>query len=141
MSAPGPGRGGAAVDHERDPFEYAVIRLVPRVERGELINVGVLLYCQRRDYLGARTRLDPDRARALDPRVDLDAVRAALHGWEVACGGGPEGGPAAARMKRGERFRWLTAPRSTIVQAGPVHTGLTDDPAAQLERLFEVLVR
>jgi hypothetical protein len=125
----------------RDPFEYAVIRLVPRIERGEQINVGVLLYCQRRDYLGARVHLDPDRLRALDRDADLDAVRAALRGWETTCRGGPAGGPAAARMRPGERFRWLTAPRSTIIQAGPVHTGLTEDPEAELTRLFDLLVR
>jgi hypothetical protein len=125
----------------RDPFEYAVIRLVPRVERGEQINVGVVLYCQRRDYLGARTHLDPERLRALDPDADPDAVRAALHAWETTCLGGPAGGPAAERMRLGERFRWLTAPRSTMVQSGPVHTGLTDDPAGELDRLLDLLVR
>ncbi|MGH3647176.1 MAG: DUF3037 domain-containing protein [Micromonosporaceae bacterium] len=122
----------------RDPFEYAVIRLVPRVERGELVNVGVVLYCQRRDFLAARTHLDEPRVRALDPTVDLAAVREALHSWEHTCAEGTAGGEP---MRPGECFRWLTAPRSTILQAGPVHTGLTTDPAADLDRLLTLLVR
>jgi hypothetical protein len=130
-------RGGRGM---KEPFEYAVIRVVPRIERGEQINVGVILYCQNRDYLAARTHLAADRLRALDPRIDLDEVRAALEPWEKTCVGGPAGGPAAG-MRPGERFRWLTAPRSTIIQAGPVHTGLTDDPAAELAHLLDVLVR
>lgn len=124
----------------RQPFEYAAIRVVPRVERGELINVGVVLYCQSRDFLGARTALDPDRLRALDPGVDLDAVAAVLQAWETTCAGGAGSGPAG-EMRLGERFRWLTAPRSTVVQPGPVHSGLTEDPAAELDRLLELLVR
>ena len=121
----------------RTPFEYAVIRLMPRVERGELINVGVLLYCQQRDFLGARTHLDAARARALAPDLDLLEVAAALGSWDRTCGGD---GPAH-RMSLGERFRWLAAPRSTMIQAGPVHTGLTADPAADLDRLVDTLVR
>ncbi|MGH3716401.1 MAG: DUF3037 domain-containing protein [Micromonosporaceae bacterium] len=122
----------------RDPFEYAVIRLIPRIERGEQVNVGVVLYCQRRDFLAARTHLDEDRVRALDPSVDLTAVHAALRSWEHTCQEGTAGGE---RMKPGECFRWLTAPRSTIVQSGPVHTGLTADPGADLERLLDLMVR
>ncbi|HEY3010300.1 MAG TPA: DUF3037 domain-containing protein [Micromonosporaceae bacterium] len=124
----------------REPFAYAVIRVLPRVERGEQINVGVLLYCQGRDYLAARTHLDAARLRVLDPAADVDAVAASLRRWEEICAGGPGAGPAGA-LRIGERFGWLTAPRSTIVQAGPVHTGLTDDPAAELDRLVDVLVR
>lgn len=132
----------------RELFEYAIIRVVPRVERGELVNVGVVLYCQSRDYLAARTALDPDRLRALDPGIDLGEVRTALDAWETTCVGGSargsdsasDGGPAA-RLRLGERFRWLTAPRSTIIQTGPVHTGLTTDPDAELARLLDLLVR
>jgi Protein of unknown function (DUF3037) len=124
----------------REPFVYASVRLVPRIERGELVNVGVTLYCQNRDFLGCRTYVDPARLRALDPGLDLDAVRGALDAWETTCAGGPGSGPAG-EMALGERFRWLTAPRSTIVQPGPVHTGLTDDPATELDRLLDVLVR
>jgi hypothetical protein len=121
----------------RVPYEYAVIQAVPRIERGELINVGVLLYCQRYDFLRARTHLDAARLRALDPGADVDAVGAALGSWENTC----QGAGAAHEMTQGERFRWLVAPRSTILRAGPVHMGLADDPQAELERLTDLLVR
>ncbi|GAA3038792.1 DUF3037 domain-containing protein [Streptosporangium longisporum] len=122
----------------KDVYEYAVIRVVPRVERGELINAGVLLYCQPRGYLCARIELDEARLRALDSGVDLDGVRDALGAYRLSCDG--EAGPLAAEPLGG-RFRWLTAPRSTIVQTGPVHAGLTADPEAELERLVAHLVR
>jgi len=121
----------------RVPYEYAIIQAVPRVERGELINVGVLLYCQRLDFLAARTELSEARLLALDPQADLSAIGAALASWNRTCAG--DG--AAREMKQGERFRWLVAPRSTILRAGPVHMGLAEDPAAELERLVELLVR
>ncbi|MFK4042394.1 DUF3037 domain-containing protein [Nonomuraea wenchangensis] len=122
----------------RDVYEYAVIRVIPKIERGEQINVGVLLYCQPRGYLCARVELDAARLRALDPAADVDAVRRALTAYELACGERP--GPLAAEPLGG-RFRWLTAPRSTIVQSGPVHVGLTADPDTELARLFDKLVR
>lgn len=122
----------------RIPFEYAVIRVMPRIERGELINVGVILYCQQRDYLAVRTRLDPARLLVLDPEADVAALEVALHAWETTCDGGS--GSAAARMKQGERFRWMIAPRSTIIQPGPVHMGLTDDPVAEHQHLLDRLV-
>lgn len=118
------------------PFEYAVVRVVPRVERGESINAGVLVYCPALEFLGARTHLDADRLRALDPAADLAAIGAALDALSATCAGD---GPAAAE-RIGQRFRWLTAPRSTVVQPGPVHTGLTSDPEAELARLFALLV-
>ena len=117
-------------------FEYALIRVVPRVERGETINVGVIVYAQAYRYLCARIELDERRLLAVDPAVDLDAVRTALSAFEKACTAGPLAG-----RPLGERFRWLTAPRSTIVQPGPVHSGLTADPAAELAHLFDTLVR
>jgi hypothetical protein len=117
-------------------FEYALVRVVPRVERGEAINVGVIVYCQAYRYLCARIELDERRLLAVDPAVDLDAVRTALSAFEKACSEGP-----LADRPLGERFRWLTAPRSTIVQPGPVHSGLTADPAAELAHLFDTLVR
>ncbi len=120
----------------RIPYEYAVIQAVPRIERGELFNVGVLLYCQRLDFLAARTHLSEQRLRALDPQADVTAVGAALAAWETTC----TGAGAAGDMKQGERFRWLVAPRSTILRAGPVHMGLTADPAAELDRLLTLLV-
>lgn len=120
-------------------FEYAALRIVPRVERGESMNVGVVLYCRALDYLGCRTHLDDRRLLALDPSLDLEGVRASLKGVEAVCCGGERAGQAAAEPP-GRRFRWLTAPRSTIVQPGPVHAGLTADPAAELERLLGLLV-
>lgn len=122
------------------PFEYAVLRAAPRVERGEFVNVGVLLYCRERDFLRAVWEVDPDRLRALDPSVDLDAVCASLEHIRAICAGESSGGPAAA-TSLGERFRWLTAPRSTVVHAGPIHAGLTTDPPAELDRLLSRLVR
>ncbi|GAA2460958.1 DUF3037 domain-containing protein [Streptomyces macrosporus] len=124
----------------RDVFEYAVLRVVPRVERGELINAGIVLYCRARSFVAARIHLDEDRLRALDPNVDVEGVRAALHAVECVCHGGAAAGQAAAD-DAGRRFRWLVAPRSTVVQPGPVHTGLTADPEAEAERLLRVLVR
>ena len=121
----------------KTPYEYAVIQAVPRIERGEVINVGVLLYSQRHDFLAARTHLHPERLFALDPGADLEAIRAALASWERMC----IGDGASADMKLGERFRWLAAPRSTILRAGPVHMGLAEDPSAELDRLLELLVR
>jgi hypothetical protein len=120
----------------RVPYEYAVIQAVPRVERGEVINVGVVLYCQLRDFLAARTHLDAERLLALDPDADSDAIRAALGAWETTC----TDADASRGMTLGERFRWLVAPRSTILRAGPVHMGLTENPAAELDRLLTLLV-
>ncbi|MFR9797355.1 DUF3037 domain-containing protein [Streptomyces sp. MS06] len=129
------GQGGG-----RDVFEYALLRVVPRVERGECINAGVLLYCRAHAYVGARTHLDEARLLALDPEADTAAVRAALGAVERVCRGGEPAGQAA-EDDAGRRFRWLVAPRSTVVQPGPVHTGLTADPAAEAERLLALLVR
>ena len=124
----------------RDPFEYAVLRVVPRVDRGESMNAGVLLYCQARSFLGARVHLDVDRLRALDPGADPAAVEQALRHAAGVCAADPSVGPAGEEDP-GRRFRWLTAPRSTIVQPGPVHAGLTANPAAELDRLLDLLVR
>ncbi|AKN73535.1 hypothetical protein QR97_30640 [Streptomyces sp. PBH53] len=129
------GQGG-----DRDVFEYAVLRVVPRVERGECINAGVVVYCRARGYVGARTHLDEARLLALDPAADVAGVRAALGAVERHCAGGEQAGQAAGD-DAGRRYRWLIAPRSTIVQPGPVHTGLTADPAAETERLLDLLVR
>lgn len=123
----------------RHAFEYAVLRVVPRVERGELMNAGVLLYCRPLDYLGSRIWLDDDRLRALDPDADPDQVRRALQAAADICGGAPDAGPPA-REDLGKRFRWLTAPRSTVIQPGPVHTGLTTDPDGDADRLLRSLV-
>lgn len=121
-------------------FEYAALRVVPRVERGESMNVGVIVYCQARDFLGCRLHLDPERLRALDPGLDLDGVRSALDAVKCTCEGGRHAGQAGDEPP-GSRFRWLTAPRSTVIQTGAVHAGLTGDPAAELDRLLDALVR
>ncbi|MFF9030180.1 DUF3037 domain-containing protein [Streptomyces iakyrus] len=130
-------RGGP---RDRHVYEYAVLRVVPRIERGECVNAGILVYCRAEAYVGARTHLDETRLLALDPGVDVAGVRAALSAVESLCAGGSAAGQAASDDP-GRRFRWLVAPRSTIVQPGPVHTGLTTDPAAETERLLDLLVR
>ena len=116
-------------------FEYALIRVVPRIDRGESINVGVIVYSKSFRYLKTRIELNENRLRVLDPGTDIDAVRGALSAFGRACTEGPLAGQTL-----GERFRWLTAPRSAIVQPGPVHAGITDDPGADLDRLFATLV-
>ena len=116
-------------------FEYALIRVVPRVERGEAINVGAIVYSKAYRYLCARIVLSEERLLALAPSVDLDAVRAGLLAFSRACSEGP-----LASQPIGDRFRWLTAPRSTMVQPGPVHSGLTSDPAAELDRVVSTEV-
>ncbi len=121
------------------PFSYAIFRLVPRIERGEQINVGVVLFSRPLDFLGARTRLDEERATALWPELDADAVRPHLAALERIAAGDPGAGPIA-RLEASKRFHWLVAPSSTIVQPSEVHTGVCDDPAAELEHLFAELV-
>ncbi|GAB3475295.1 DUF3037 domain-containing protein [Nocardiopsis coralliicola] len=120
-------------------YEYAPIRVVPRLERGEQVNAGVIVYSQAARFLGARCVLDAGRLRALDPGADVEGVRKALAAVEMVCRGGAEAGPARTEPA-GRRFRWLTAPRSTIVQPGPVHSGLAADPAAELDRLAAALL-
>ncbi|MFD9337623.1 DUF3037 domain-containing protein [Streptomyces sp. NPDC060028] len=125
---------------KRDVFEYALVRVVPRMERGECFNAGVIVYCRAHSYVAARTHLDEAKLLALDPKADVAGVRAALRAVEGVCTGGEQAGQAAGDDP-GRRFRWLIAPRSTVVQPGPVHTGLTADPAAEVERLLDLLVR
>jgi hypothetical protein len=120
----------------RHPFVYALLRAVPRVDRGEAINVGAVLYCKPLRFLGCRTALDAERLRALDPAVDVTEVERALRAVEKAC----DGSAGGLSDDIGKRFHWLTAPRSTVVQPGPVHTGVTADPAAELDRLVRRLV-
>ena len=115
-------------------YEWAVLRVVPRVERGEFVNVGVVVYCRALDYLGVATTADLGRALALDPGLDVEGVRAHLDAVRAVCEGAPDSG-ANGRRAPGERFRWLVAPRSTVVQPSPVHTGITEDPAAELTDL------
>ena len=123
----------------REPFQYAVVRIVPRVERGEALNAGVVLFCRPRRFLGARTELDVRALAALAPECDAEELRAQLETVEAVAAGAEAGGAVAA-LPQSERFHWLTAPASTIVQPSAVHTGLTDDPARELEHLFASLV-
>jgi len=123
----------------KQPYQYVVLRCVPRVDREEFVNVGVVLYCEAATYLDARWSVDADRLRALDPQVDVDQVCEALTFVEGVCAGDERGG-AAARAPMGQRFGFLKAPRSTMLQPGPVHGGVTTDPARQLEHLLERFV-
>ena len=129
----------AGRDH-RAPFQYAVLRVVPHVERGEQINAGVVLFCRPRRYLGARTELDERLLAALAPGCDAAEVRALLAVVEAVAAGDAASGGAVAALPRSERFHWLTAPSSTVVQPSPVHTGVTDDPARELDHLFMTAV-
>ncbi len=124
----------------RAAYDYALIRVVPRVERGEFVNVGVVLSCKGGDFLEARIELDEARLRALDPGVDLDTVRSHLAAFAAICAGGASAGPIGKLPQR-ERFHWLTAPRSTMIQTSPMHTGRCADPAAAIERLLDTMVR
>jgi hypothetical protein len=122
-----------------DAFQYAIWRVVPSVERGEALNVGVVVYCRRRQFLAARVLIDEDRLRALSPELEIDAVRRHLDGMVRVASGDPAGGAIAA-LPQSERFGWLTAASSTIVQPSPIHTGLCSAPEAVLDRLYTRLV-
>lgn len=124
----------------RAPFEYALVRVVPRVERGERFNAGVIVFSRPRRFLGARTALDEAVLRAIAPGCDPGEVRSHLDAIERIARGDPDGGPIAA-LSASERFHWLVSPTSTIVQPSAVHTGLTHDPEATLAHLFETLVQ
>jgi Protein of unknown function (DUF3037) len=123
----------------RPSFDYAVVRVVPRVEREEFVNAGVILFCSEADFLAARVQLPRERLRALAPEVDLDLVASHLEVIPRIAAGGEGSGPIG-RLSRRERWHWLVAPRSTVIQVGPVHGGLCDDATAALDRLFERLV-
>jgi DUF3037 family protein len=124
---------------ERRPFQYAVLRVVPRVERGECVNAAVVLFCRQKGFLEVRTALDDARLMALAPGIDVAAVRAHLRALERVAAGDPKAG-ALARLDQSERFHWIVAPSSTIVQPSPVHTGFCDDPDAELDHLVATLV-
>jgi hypothetical protein len=124
---------------ERTSFDYAVLRVVPRVDREEFINAGVIVFCVAKDFLAARVELDEQRLRALDPDVDVASVREHLEAFPRICAGGPDSGPIG-KLPVKERWHWLVAPRSTVVQVSPVHSGLTDSPRAALDRLVEQMV-
>jgi hypothetical protein len=127
----------------REPFEYAVLRVVPQVERGEAVNVGVVVFCRTKRFLDARIELGARQTAALSALqqdLDLEAVRAHLDSTQKVVAGDPEGGPLA-KLDAPERFRWVTAPSSTMIQPSDVHGGVTEDPARSIEDLFERLVR
>jgi hypothetical protein len=120
-------------------FDYAVVRVVPRVEREEFINAGVILFCAARAFLGCRLALNEGRLLGLAPTVDLAAVRQHLAAFAAVCDGQPGAGPIA-QLSPSERFHWLVAPRSTMLQTSPMHAGLCDDPARALDHLFASVV-
>lgn len=122
------------------PYQYVVLRCVPRVDREEFVNLGVVVFCQATDLLAVAWHVDEQRLAALWPQLPIDAVHEAMAFVDGVCAGDPRGG-AAARQPVSQRFGFLKAPRSTVVQPGPVHGGLSADPLAELARLLEVLVR
>ncbi len=120
-------------------YDYAVIRLVPRVDREEFVNVGVVVSCPAQDFLEAAIEIDPARIAAIDPTLDLDLIGRHLRSIECICRGGQAAG-AIGKLSARERFRWLAAPRSTVIQFSPAHTGRCDDPRSLLARLMAQLV-
>ncbi|HKR66928.1 MAG TPA: DUF3037 domain-containing protein [Thermoanaerobaculia bacterium] len=125
---------------ERFAFDYAVVRVVPRVDRGEFVNAGVILFSSTRGFLESRIELDRERLKTLAPSVDLAVVESYLESIPKICAGGGEAGSIGALPQRA-RFHWLVAPRSTIIQTSDVHSGVHEDPKAALDALFEKLVR
>ena len=123
----------------RNAFQYAIVRVLPRVERGECLNVGIVLLCRPRRFLGARIALDESRLAAFAPDLDPATIRPHLDAIERVAAGDPAAGPIA-RLGQAERFHWLVAPSSTVIQASDVHSGLCDDPALELEHLVATLV-
>ncbi len=125
---------------ERKDFQYTILRIVPRIERGECINAGVVLFCRQLRFLGIRLGLDQARLHALAPDLDPVTIQPHLDAIAAVVAGDPSGGPLA-RLSPSERFGWVAAISSTVIQPSEVHTGLTDDPAATLQHLFEALVK
>jgi hypothetical protein len=123
----------------RNSFDYAIVRVVPRVERGEFLNAGVILFCRTRRFLAAQVELDEARLHVLDPSCDYDGIRRQLATIPLICAGGAESGPIG-QLPIAERFHWLVSPRSTVIQTSPVHSGLCTNPALTLERLMATLV-
>jgi hypothetical protein len=123
----------------RNAFQYAIVRIMPRIERGECLNVGVILLCRPRRFLGARIALDTGRLAAFAPDLDPATIRPHLQAIERIAAGDPAAGPIG-RLGNAERFHWLVAPSSTIIQPSEVHTGLCDDPASELDHLVTTLV-
>jgi hypothetical protein len=125
--------------HAPNSYDYALIQLVPSVERGECLNVGVILFCRTLGFLGARVHLNTGRALALFPNLDLAVIQQQLDDMILISQGGPEAGQLG-KMSQSERFHWLVSPRSTVIQISPVHEGVCDDPEAALEHLLKTMV-
>jgi hypothetical protein len=123
----------------RNAFQYAIVRVVPDIARGEFVNAGVVLLCRTKRFLGARVGLDPARLAAIAPGLPAEAVQAHLEAVVRIASGDPDGGPIA-RLGLAERFHWLVAPSSTTIQVSEAHTGLCHDPAVELDHLFAALV-
>lgn len=136
----GDGSASKGASAARQPFEYAIVRVIPRVERGEGVNAGIVLMCRPRRFLAAAMALDEALVTALAPDCDLPDVRAHLDLIVAIAAGDPDAGPIAG-LTLAERFHWLVSPSSTIIQPSPVHTGLTEDPAGTLAHLVRTLVR
>ena len=126
--------------HDLCTYDYAIIRVVPKVEREEFVNVGAIVSCPAKGFLEARIELDEQRLRALDATLDIESIRPHLVSIVAICAGGEQAGPIGQLSQR-ERFHWLTAPRSTTIQTSPVHTGHTTNPVSVLEHLLESSVR
>jgi hypothetical protein len=122
-----------------DCYDYALIRVVPRVDREEFVNAGVILSCEARGFLDARVQVDAARLAALDPQLDIEMVARHLHSIPVVCRGGPDAGPIGGLTRR-QRFHWLVAPRSAIIQTSAVHSGVSANPQDELERLMQRMV-
>ena len=125
---------------DHNSYDYAVVRIVPRVEREEFVNVGVIVSCPQKEFLEARIQVDESRLKALDPTIDIEAIRANLASIPAICAGGAQGG-TIGKLSRRERFDWLVAPRSTMIQTSKVHTGRCTDPSTLLEHLLNTMVR
>ncbi|MCF8239226.1 MAG: DUF3037 domain-containing protein [Saprospiraceae bacterium] len=121
--------------HDRQVYEYAIIRFVPRVERGEYLNIGVILLCKRTGFLDMKVRLDAKRLQVFSPDADLDEMKQYLDTWALICQGDPQGGPVSD-LDPANRFRWITAPKSTMIQCSQVHPGLCTSADHVLEDLF-----
>lgn len=124
---------------DRVTFEYAVIRVLPKVEREEFVNVGVILFSKPKKFLGMKVQVDEAKLLALSPKLDIAQIKAYLTAWEEVCEGAPKGG-RIGEMELPSRFRWLTASRSTMIQSSPTHTGICTNPAEVLAKAFELYV-
>jgi len=120
----------------RSPYDFAIIRIVPRVEREEFVNAGVVVFCPARQYLEAKVLIDEPRLKALWPDLDIGVIQQHLEPFPMVCAGNPDAGPIAQRPLR-ERFHWIVSPRSTMIQISPVHTGLTENPETTLNELYD----